>query len=64
MEKSLDTEVRCLLELRRGDWQAIAADPSADVSYSWLSKFFNGHITNPGYATLRRLHDYLSAVKA
>ena len=62
MEKNLDTKVRSLLELRRGNWQAIAT--ASDVSYSWLSKFVNGHIENPGYRTLRRLHDYLSAVKA
>lgn len=60
MDQSLDIEVRSLLKDRRGDWQAIANDPAAGVSYSWLSKFFNGHITNPGYATLRRLKDYLS----
>jgi transcriptional regulator with XRE-family HTH domain len=57
MDESLDTEVKALLELRKGDWQAVAND--ADVSYSWLSKFFNGHIENPGYATLTRLRAYL-----
>lgn len=37
---------------------AVAAE--AKVSYSWLSKFFNGHIDNPGYATLTRLHACLT----
>lgn len=53
----LDTEVRRLLDLHRGQWQAIA--DTTNVSYSWLSKFARGKITNPGYATLNRLHEYL-----
>ncbi len=53
----LDTEVRRLLDLHRGQWQAIAS--ATGVSYSWLSKFARGKITNPGYATLSRLHEYL-----
>lgn len=59
MEKTLDADVKALLESRRGDWQAIAN--KADVSHSWLSKFVNGHIPNPGYATLKRLHECLTA---
>lgn len=59
MEDSLDTEVKTLLDARKGNWQTIAEDPAAGVSYSWLSKFVNGHIDNPGYATLKRLRDYL-----
>jgi transcriptional regulator with XRE-family HTH domain len=62
MNISLDTEVRAALEKRRGDWQQIATE--AQVSYSWLSKFVNGHIDNPGYATLKRLHEYLLAPAA
>lgn len=56
----LDREVRRLLELHRGhgQWKAISA--ATDVSYSWLSKFSRGKITNPGYATLRRLHTLLA----
>ena len=42
------------LEARRGQWQDIAKE--SGVSYSWLSKFANGHIPNPGYATLCKLH--------
>jgi hypothetical protein len=55
----LDREVRRLLDFHRGGgrWELIAAD--TDVSYSWISKFTRGEITNPGYATLRRLYLYL-----
>lgn len=45
------------LEARRGEWQDIAKE--SGVSYSWLSKFANGHIPNPGYATLCKLHEVL-----
>ena len=38
----------------------MAVAEKARVSYSWLSKFFNGHIDNPGYATLTRLHACLT----
>jgi hypothetical protein len=55
----LISEVTYLLNLRRGEWQQIAADQASGVSYSWLSKFANGHIENPGYVTLRTLRDYL-----
>jgi transcriptional regulator with XRE-family HTH domain len=57
MEASLDTEVRRLLGIRKGDWTTVAA--RTGISYSWLSKFFNGHIDNPGYQTLKALHEYL-----
>ena len=57
MEKTLDIEIKAVLESRRGDWASIAKQ--AEVSYSWLSKFVNGHIPNTGYATLKRLHGCL-----
>jgi transcriptional regulator with XRE-family HTH domain len=53
METDLDKTVLRKLEERKGDWQAVAS--ASGVSYSWLSKFANGHIPNPGYATLTRL---------
>jgi transcriptional regulator with XRE-family HTH domain len=53
MKPNLDDEVLALLQARKGDWQRVASD--AQVSYSWLSKFANGHIGNPGYGTLIRL---------
>lgn len=57
MDTPLDAEVRNLLERRKGEWQAVA--DASGVSYSWLSKFYNGHIDNPGYATLCKLRAYL-----
>lgn len=58
----LDTLVRAALVQRRGDWQRIAEE--SGVSYSWLSKFVNSHIDNPGFVTLKKLHEYLSATGA
>jgi len=52
-EKPLDARVRDALIARKGDWAAVAKD--SGVSYSWLSKFVNGHIDNPGFATLTKL---------
>jgi len=54
MGKDFDRIVLDLLNARRGEWQAVAA--ASGVSYSWLSKFSNGHIENPGIGTLRKLH--------
>ncbi len=62
MSATLDTEVRAALEARRGDWKRIAED--SGVSYSWISKFVNGHIPNPGFATLRDLHARLNGSSA
>jgi transcriptional regulator with XRE-family HTH domain len=59
METSLDIAVRDALQARKGDWQRIASE--SGVSYSWLSKFVNGHIDNPGFGTLKRLHEHLMA---
>jgi len=59
MDTSLDTVVRAALVRRKGDWQAIAEE--SGVSYSWLSKFVNGHIDNPGFGTLKKLYEYLAA---
>ncbi len=61
MSTNLDTEVRALLEARRGDWVEIAE--KSTVSYSWISKFVNGHIPNPGYATLTSLKQFLTGNK-
>jgi transcriptional regulator with XRE-family HTH domain len=59
-DAELDEAVRQLLDLHRGQWQAVAE--AADVSYSWLSKFSRRKITNPGFATLKRLHACLSGM--
>lgn len=58
-ELALDATVRAGLEEARGDWQAIADE--SEVSYSWLSKFVNGHIENPGIETLRKIRRCLDA---
>ncbi|WP_421885183.1 hypothetical protein [Methylibium sp.] len=58
MDTALDEHVRAALTARKGDWPRIAE--RAEVSHSWLSKFVNGHISNPGYATLKRLHEFLA----
>lgn len=58
MSTQLDTDVRAALEQRRGDWQTIAKE--SGVSYSWISKFVNGHIPNPGFGTLKELYGYLT----
>ena len=57
MSHLFSSQLKALLVRRRGDWAEIAA--GSGVSYSWLSKFANGHIPNPGFATLCKLHDYL-----
>lgn len=57
MQTNLDQLVLQQLKARKGDWPSIVL--SSSVSYSWLSKFVNGHIPNPGYATLKRLHAVL-----
>jgi transcriptional regulator with XRE-family HTH domain len=57
MEEELDVRVKGLLAARKGDWLVVAE--KSGISYSWLSKFFNGHIDNPGYATLKKLLAYL-----
>jgi transcriptional regulator with XRE-family HTH domain len=54
LDLDLDRDVRRLIDLHRGQWKAI--EQATGVSYSWLSKFARGKITNPGYATLKRLH--------
>lgn len=53
MSNDLDQQLRQALEGCRGEWPAISA--RAGVSYSWLSKFVNSRIPNPGYETLKKL---------
>jgi transcriptional regulator with XRE-family HTH domain len=45
--------VRDKLEACKGHWDLVAAE--SGVSYSWLSKFANGHVENPGANTLQRV---------
>lgn len=62
MTNLLDEEVKTLLVRRRGEWRAVAA--GAGVSHSWICKFANGHIPNPGFVTLCKLKDYLTRRKS
>lgn len=62
MTQDLDQSVLAALNARRGEWPRVAI--AAQVSYSWLSKFANGHIDNPGYRTLKRLETALAPVVA
>lgn len=57
-EFALDREVRRLIDLHRGQWKAV--ETMTGISHSWISKFARGKITNPGYATLKRLHMLLN----
>jgi transcriptional regulator with XRE-family HTH domain len=58
-DQDLDQVVRDLLEKHRGSWPQIA--DKAEVSHSWLSKFVNGHIPNPGISTLKKIRDHFKA---
>lgn len=61
MSTDIDAEVLAALNRRKGDWQAVSL--RSGVSYSWLSKFANGHIKNPGLGTLKKLRDCLKPPK-
>lgn len=61
MSENFDTAIKGRLEKRRGEWQEIAKQ--SGVSHSWISKFMNGHIPNPGYATLVKLSAVLSRAR-
>lgn len=62
MSTPLDIAVRAALERRKGDWQTVAV--GSGVSYSWISKFMNGHVRNPGFTTLTKLHGFLKSQKS
>ena len=53
MSTKLDDAIRKRLAAVKGDWVEIAL--LAGVSHSWMSKFMNGHINNPGIRTLEKL---------
>jgi transcriptional regulator with XRE-family HTH domain len=50
--------IREALKGRLGFWRQISSE--SGVSYSWISKFVNGKIPNPGVETLRALRDTLA----
>ena len=47
------TDLIQVTQQHKGDWVSLAAE--SGVSYSWLTKFAQGHIPNPGLATLTKL---------
>lgn len=51
------SEVRQLLNARKGCWLSICEQTKLD--YSWLSKVAQGRIANPGYEKVSRLVGYL-----
>lgn len=58
-DTDLDTEVKRLLNARRGDWPRVCQ--SANISHSWISKFVRGDIPSPRYSTLKKLHEALTS---
>ncbi len=54
----IDVEaLKAELVREKGRWDEIAR--AGGMSYSWLSKFANDHIPNPGIRSLRKLADAL-----
>lgn len=45
------------LQARKGQWKVIAT--ACGVSYSWLAKVAQGHITNPSIRQLEAVDSYL-----
>lgn len=62
MKTKFDAAIRFKLEARRGDWAEISR--CSGVSHSWLSKFVNHHIPNPGLRTLEKLEAVLSEAES
>lgn len=62
MSIKLDEAIRKRLAASKGDWSGIAL--RAGVSHSWMSKFMNGHIHNPGIRTLEKLDAALEGVRS
>lgn len=53
------SELIAALQSRKGEWPTLAR--AADVSYSWLTKFAQGHIPNPGINTMQKVESVLDA---
>lgn len=53
MDISLTSQVIRRLQAVKGSWRAVAEDTG--VSYSWLCKFAQGHISNPGARRIERI---------
>jgi len=54
--------LKAQLRQRRGDFQDLV--DKSGMSYSWLSKFANDHIPNPGITSLKKLKAALEAAIA
>jgi len=54
---SLIASVREELQSRKGEWPHIAA--ATNNSYSWLCKFAQGKMTNPGAKRLEAIEQFL-----
>ena len=48
--------IRERLNACKGTWPKVCEDTGLD--YSWLTKFAQGKIPNPGYAKVSVLHDH------
>lgn len=48
-----------LLASRRDDLTLVQIAEDTELDYSWLSKFAQGRIPNPGVSGVQTLHDYL-----
>ncbi|CAB3660248.1 hypothetical protein LMG26696_03332 [Achromobacter pulmonis] len=59
---SMITTVRSQLLARKGSWPAICEE--AGVSYSWLTKYAQGKITNPGSRQLEAVSRCLGGAGA
>lgn len=58
----IESTLRSRLIARKGEWAAIAQ--ASGVSHSWISKFVNGHIPNPGLQTLTSIDACLNGERA
>jgi len=61
MNASIVIAARNRLNKQRGQWLMLTTN--SGISYSWLSKFARGHITNPRVGTLDRLTASLDEVE-
>jgi hypothetical protein len=59
---TLHDYVQSELQARKGTWQQICAETQLD--YSWLSKFAQGKIAEPGIHKVQRLADHFKQKQA
>lgn len=46
----------------RGAWPTVCSETGLD--YSWLTKFAQGKIPNPGFIKIQALNDYFTEIEA